>query len=60
MRKRLELGLPLVSTAGIGDVPKDLQQAYQDAYVHAAREVGELMLAERQYSARMALLPRDM
>ena len=47
MQKRLELGLPLVSTAGIGDVPKDLQQAYQDAYVHAAREVGELMLADR-------------
>ena len=46
MQKRLELGLPLVSTAGIGDVPKDLQQAYQDAYVHAAREVGELMLAD--------------
>jgi hypothetical protein len=47
MQKRLELGLPLVSTAGIGDVPKHLQEAYQDAYVHAAREVGELMLADR-------------
>ena len=47
MQKRLELGLPLVSTAGIGDVPKELQQAYQDASVHAAREVGELILADR-------------
>ena len=47
MQKRLELGLPLVSTAGIGDVPKEFQQAYQDASVHAAREVGELMLADR-------------
>ena len=46
MQKRQELGLPLVSAAGIGDVPKDLQQAYQDASVHAAREVGELMLAD--------------
>lgn len=46
MQKRLELGLPLVSTARIGDVPKDLQDAYQDGYVHAAREVGELMLAD--------------
>ena len=47
MQKRLELGLPLVSAAGIGDVPKELQQAYQDASVHAAREVGELILADR-------------
>ena len=47
MQKRFEFGLPLVSSAGIGDVPKDLQQAYQDAYVQAAREVGELILADR-------------
>jgi hypothetical protein len=47
MQKRLELGLPLVSKPGIGDVPKELQQAYQDASVDAAREVGELILADR-------------
>jgi hypothetical protein len=47
MQKRLELGLPLVSTPAIGDVPKELQQAYQDASVQAAREVGELLLADR-------------
>ena len=46
MQKRLELGLPLVSSGRIGDVPKDLQDAYQDGYVRAAREVGELMLAD--------------
>ncbi len=46
MQKRLELGLPLVSTPAIGDVPKELQQAYQDASVQAAREVGELLLAD--------------
>jgi hypothetical protein len=46
MQKRLELGLPLISSGRIGDVPKDLQEAYQDGYVHAAREVGELMLAD--------------
>ena len=28
-------------------MPKELQQAYQDAYVQAAREVGELILADR-------------
>ena len=47
MQKRFELGLPLVSSARIGDVPKEMQQAYQDGYVQAAREVGELILADR-------------
>jgi hypothetical protein len=46
MQTRFELGLPLVSSARIGDVPKDLQQAYQDRYIQAAREVGDLMLAD--------------
>jgi hypothetical protein len=50
MQKRLELGLPLVSTPAISDVPKELQQAYQDASIQAAREVGELMLADRNIS----------
>jgi hypothetical protein len=47
MQKRFELGLPLVSSARIGDVPEELQQAYQDGYIRAAREVGELILADR-------------
>jgi hypothetical protein len=47
MQTRLQLGLPLVSRARIGDVPKDMQQAYQDGYIRAAREVGELILADR-------------
>lgn len=47
MQKRLEFGLPLTSAPAIGDVPKELQQAYQDASVQAAREVGELILADR-------------
>jgi hypothetical protein len=46
MQKRFELGLPLVSSARIGDVSKDMQQAYQDGYIQAAREVGELILAD--------------
>ena len=45
MQKRFELGLPLVSSARIGDMPGDMQQAYQDGYLQAAREVGELILA---------------
>lgn len=47
MQKRFELGLPLVSSARIGDMPKELQKAYQDGYIQAAREVGELILADR-------------
>jgi hypothetical protein len=46
MQARFELGLPLVSTSRIGDMPKARQEAYQSAYVRAAREVGELMLAD--------------
>jgi hypothetical protein len=46
MKKRLELGLPLVSSQPLGDLPKHVQQPYQDAYVKAAREVGELFLAD--------------
>jgi len=45
MQTRWELGLPLVSASRISDVPKQLQQVYQDASVRAAREVGELILA---------------
>ena len=47
MQKRLELGLPLVSSPAIGDVPEELQQAYQDGYLQAAREVGGLILADQ-------------
>ena len=46
MRKRLELGLPLVSHRALGDLPKEVRQPYQDAYIEAAREVGELFLAD--------------
>lgn len=46
MKSRLELGLPLTSHRAIADVPADLQQRYQDAYLEAAREVGELLLAD--------------
>jgi|SRR5688500_10546462 len=46
MKSRLELALPLTSHRAIADVPADLQQRYQDAYLEAAREVGELLLAD--------------
>ena len=46
MQARLELGLPLVSTSRIADVPQQHQDAYQQRYVQAAREVGEHLLAD--------------
>ena len=46
MKKRLELNLPLVSQPTLAELPSDVQQAYQDAQVTAAREVGELLLAD--------------
>ena len=46
MMKRLELGLPLVSQPALADLPKDIQQRYQEAYVQAAGEVGELYLSD--------------
>ena len=46
MKTRHELGLPLLSQPAIANLPKHLQQPYQDGYVRAAREVGELLLAD--------------
>lgn len=46
MKSRLDLGLPLTSHRAIADVPAHLQQRYQDAYLDAAREVGQLLLAD--------------
>ena len=46
MKKRLELGLPLVSQPALADLPKEIQQRYQEGYVQAAGEVGELYLAD--------------
>jgi hypothetical protein len=46
MKKRWELGLPLVAQPTFADLPKEVQQSYQDGYVQAATEVGELYLAD--------------
>ena len=50
MKTRLDLGLPLTSHPAIADVPPELQQPYQDGYLEAAREVGELLLADGNIS----------
>jgi hypothetical protein len=46
MRKRQELGMPLIQTEPIGELPGDTRRRYEDAYIDAAREVGGLYLAE--------------
>jgi len=46
MQKRIALNLPPVSQPTLAELPKDVQQTYQAAYVEAAREVGELFLAD--------------
>ncbi len=46
MQKRRELGLPLIQTGGLSDVPESSRPAYEQTYIAAAREVGGLFLAE--------------
>jgi hypothetical protein len=45
MKKRRELGMPLIQTEPIGELPGDTRRQYEDAYIDAAREVGGLYLA---------------
>jgi len=45
MRKRLELGLPLIQAPNLGALPPDVQTKYQQFLVEAAQETGELFLA---------------
>jgi hypothetical protein len=44
MKKRLELRLPLIQTEPANEFPQEVQRAYQDASVDAARQVGQLFL----------------
>src|SRR5579864_5472693 len=46
MRRRHEMGLPLIFSGNISDVPPAHQAAYQAALVEAARETGRLFLAD--------------
>jgi len=46
LRKRFELGLPLIQSGPGEDVPADKRPEYEQAFVQAAREAGELFLAE--------------
>jgi hypothetical protein len=46
MRARLELGLPLIQTEGPPELPPETRVAYEQALLEAARETGELFLAD--------------
>src|SRR5579872_6947419 len=45
MKKRLELGLPLIQAPNLGALPPEVQTKYQQFLVEAAQETGELFLA---------------
>jgi hypothetical protein len=45
MKKRLELGLPLIQAPNLAALPADIQTKYQQFLVEAAQETGELFLA---------------
>lgn len=44
MKKRLELGLPLIQAPNLGSLPRDVQAEYQQYLVEVAQETGELFL----------------
>jgi hypothetical protein len=44
MKRRHELGLPLIQTAPLNDLPDETRRQYEEAYLTAAREVGGLYL----------------
>ena len=46
MKKRLELGLPLVRPTSLRDVPENLRDDFEKTYIDTARQVGELLLKE--------------
>ena len=45
MKKRVELGLPLIQAPNLGALPPGIQTKYQQFLVEAAQETGELLLA---------------
>jgi hypothetical protein len=48
MQKKLSLGAPLIKPTSFDDVPQESRDDFEEAYVAAAREVGLLLLAEKQ------------
>jgi hypothetical protein len=47
LKKKFELELPLTRPTSFDDIPDDKRDEFQTSYVDAAREVGALLLAEK-------------
>lgn len=50
LQKKHELGAPLNRPTSFEDVPSEQRDAFESAYVAAAREVGNLLLADKKLS----------
>jgi hypothetical protein len=50
LKKKLELGAPLIKPTSFEDVPSEKHDEFEAAYVAAAREVGHLLLADKKLS----------
>lgn len=48
LKKKFELGLPLLRPSSLSDVPADKRETFEKAYIEAAREVGNGLLANQQ------------
>jgi hypothetical protein len=44
MKKRYELGLPILQVEPLSDLPEEIRKSYNEAFTQAAREVGTLFL----------------
>ena len=54
LQARLELGLPLVLTGSLADLPEPSRARYEDRYVEAIREVGRKLLEAGEIGAAWA------
>lgn len=48
LRKKHELGLPLIKPTSLDDVPDDMRTDFEKYYIDSAREVGALLLEDGQ------------
>lgn len=48
LKKKFELGLPLLRPTSLSDVPQDKRETFEKAYIEAAREVGKGLLENGQ------------
>lgn len=48
LKKKFELGLPLLRPTSLSDVPQDQRETFERAYIEAAREVGQGLIENGQ------------